>query len=130
MKEIRGEREPDPRSDKRMPPMHQGEDRCRKRQECGLSALCPPPRVPHAKQGPHPEGESRSGRLQKVPLLPVRLTAQAGPALAARLAHGARGRSTRSDSVPSKKPIRCIRKYTPGTTDFRPGTGAVSRRNP
>ena len=130
MKELPGAREPDPRSDRRMPTMQQGADRCRKRQECDLSALCPPPRVPQAEQGPQHEGESRPGRLQQVPLLPVRLTAQAGPARAARLAHGAHGRSTRSDSMPSKKPTRCIRKYTPGATDFRPGTGAVSRRNP
>jgi hypothetical protein len=83
MKEIHGAREPDPRSDNRMPTMQQGADRCRKRQECGLSALCPPSRVPHAEQRPQHEGESRPGRLKRVPLLPVRLTAQAGPARAA-----------------------------------------------
>ena len=34
--------------------------------------------------------------------------------------------SPRSDSMPSKYPIRCIRKYTPGATDLRPGVSGDS----
>ena len=88
MKHLPGSREPDPRSGRRMPTVSQGADRCRTRQACGWGALCPPLRGLHPAQGPQPEGARRPGRKQRLPLLHVRLIASAGPARAARLAHG------------------------------------------